>query len=787
MKRSLSTIIEPPDTSRPSKARTDSNSDEEKEPNGFFLKHQNKALARELYGFKRRIKEQEEQLERLTESQRMYNSTVSCINRAWTQLESDLNMSLAASMNTSAAQEAEENLSDDRCSLLNRLLKSGSDYSIVDITYHPALNGVVKEKDDSREAAQSKALKRVDEELQKRCNFTLTVLKQVLLSLQDKSPVESLETFHGDLMASKRKLKAKCLTLKDQLTQAHCHCQKLEEELQVVRADRHRAYRKLDQFRVEDTPVEELLSSLQEHDVNSKETGPSLGLVRTPSVSVSAMEIEQLKSEKDDFQILAECRLKQLQEAYEQKVELEGRITELSAQISSQTTSSEKDTDAVLELRLEKMSEQLLLEQELSARERSRRGELERSVAEMIVELRSLEELMEQEATRDRKRWEARLQESAMALQAAQMDSDTLRFRVEQCLESARRSNSYKAQVEEYKSLYRSMQTQVERLKTELIRSKKSLDRERAESRRKFKDKDLDDLKRLSAGEKERRIHHLQEELRRLKIELDDSKTMNEGLITEVESLSTTFEDLTGQSLRLLTQIGEKEDANAKLMSEHIKLSQQLSGPAREEQSRAEQRARVAEQTQRLQEALVLKALERERFLEQKILAIEEEKKQILEEAQNATLAAQRAKDVNIEFEKRFMKSQEQMGTIRARCQELASAASASELVKAQAEEQVAIAQRKVEKSLQKLGKLQSQQPCSKPAEDYILQEEIKELKKMLQCSVCHDRRKNVVISKCFHMFCKECVQENLKVRSRKCPACGRPFGQDDVHNIWMT
>eukprot|EP01042_Synura_sphagnicola_P032287 gene32287-41551_t len=51
----------------------------------------------------------------------------------------------------------------------------------------------------------------------------------------------------------------------------------------------------------------------------------------------------------------------------------------------------------------------------------------------------------------------------------------------------------------------------------------------------------------------------------------------------------------------------------------------------------------------------------------------------------------------------------------------------------------------------------------------------------MLRCSVCHDRFKNVTITRCFHMFCRECIDENLRNRSRKCPACGEKFGQDDV------
>lgn len=57
----------------------------------------------------------------------------------------------------------------------------------------------------------------------------------------------------------------------------------------------------------------------------------------------------------------------------------------------------------------------------------------------------------------------------------------------------------------------------------------------------------------------------------------------------------------------------------------------------------------------------------------------------------------------------------------------------------------------------------------------------------MLRCSVCKDRFKSVCIKKCFHLFCKECIDENLRNRSRKCPACGEKFGQDDVATIYFT
>lgn len=57
----------------------------------------------------------------------------------------------------------------------------------------------------------------------------------------------------------------------------------------------------------------------------------------------------------------------------------------------------------------------------------------------------------------------------------------------------------------------------------------------------------------------------------------------------------------------------------------------------------------------------------------------------------------------------------------------------------------------------------------------------------MLRCSVCKDRFKSAAITRCFHLFCKECIDENLRNRSRKCPACGEKFGQDDVTAIYFN
>jgi len=62
----------------------------------------------------------------------------------------------------------------------------------------------------------------------------------------------------------------------------------------------------------------------------------------------------------------------------------------------------------------------------------------------------------------------------------------------------------------------------------------------------------------------------------------------------------------------------------------------------------------------------------------------------------------------------------------------------------------------------------------------------IRQLQLRLNCKVCETRAKNTVISKCMHAFCKECVQNNLDTRLRKCPTCGVKFGDSDVRPLYL-
>ncbi|KAF9884362.1 E3 ubiquitin-protein ligase bre1 [Aspergillus nanangensis] len=59
-------------------------------------------------------------------------------------------------------------------------------------------------------------------------------------------------------------------------------------------------------------------------------------------------------------------------------------------------------------------------------------------------------------------------------------------------------------------------------------------------------------------------------------------------------------------------------------------------------------------------------------------------------------------------------------------------------------------------------------------------------LRSLALCTVCRRNFKNTAIKTCGHVFCRECVEERLTSRSRKCPNCNRSFGNNDYMHITL-
>ncbi|KAM3724780.1 E3 ubiquitin-protein ligase BRE1A [Dirofilaria immitis] len=59
--------------------------------------------------------------------------------------------------------------------------------------------------------------------------------------------------------------------------------------------------------------------------------------------------------------------------------------------------------------------------------------------------------------------------------------------------------------------------------------------------------------------------------------------------------------------------------------------------------------------------------------------------------------------------------------------------------------------------------------------------------KDILTCPSCKVRRKDAVLTKCFHVFCMECMKTRYETRRRKCPKCNAAFGANDYRRMYFT
>ena len=55
-----------------------------------------------------------------------------------------------------------------------------------------------------------------------------------------------------------------------------------------------------------------------------------------------------------------------------------------------------------------------------------------------------------------------------------------------------------------------------------------------------------------------------------------------------------------------------------------------------------------------------------------------------------------------------------------------------------------------------------------------------------LTCPSCKVKKKDAILTKCFHVFCFDCLKTCYATRQRKCPKCNAAFGANDYHRIYL-
>ncbi|KAJ7960321.1 E3 ubiquitin protein ligase [Quillaja saponaria] len=246
-----------------------------------------------------------------------------------------------------------------------------------------------------------------------------------------------------------------------------------------------------------------------------------------------------------------------------------------------------------------------------------------------------------------------------------------------------------------------------------------------------------------------------------------------EAYISEIETIGQAYEDMQTQNQHLLQQVTERDDYNIKIVSESVKTKQAHSTLISEKQVLAK----------KLQQINVLID-----SLRTRIAHSEEQMKALMTEAIRST---QEDKHLAVNLES----TKWELADADKELKWLKSAVAASEKEYEQIQKDVDVIEAELDNERSSRMKLEEElselnntiaEMSSETGETAIqkLQDEIRICKNMIKCTVCSDRPKEVVIVKCYHLFCNQCIQRNLELRHRKCPACGTAFGQSDVRNV---
>ncbi|XP_053675488.1 E3 ubiquitin-protein ligase Bre1 [Anopheles nili] len=308
---------------------------------------------------------------------------------------------------------------------------------------------------------------------------------------------------------------------------------------------------------------------------------------------------------------------------------------------------------------------------------------------------------------------------------------------------------------------------------------------------KKLQESKREDRKKLADEEALRKIKQLEEQKYELQKQVQNQKQPpdsswssgyrpfeEEALLNEMEVTGQAFEDMQEQNSRLIQQLREKDDANFKLMSDRIKANQ-MHKLLREEKQLLEDQVSTRDSQIEAMHVVLRKLEEKERILQNTVTTIEKElvaRQQAMEmHKRKAIESAQSAADLKLHLEKYHAQMKEAQQVVAEKTSSLEAEAYKTKRL----QEELAQFKRKAER----MKKIE----LSGTTIDEVMLEEIREYKETLTCPSCKVKRKDAVLSKCFHVFCYDCLRTRYETRQRKCPKCNCAFGANDYHRLYLS
>lgn len=820
---------------RESSIKLDEEEEDDSNASSFYLRHQNRALASELRMLKYQLTglERERDYRRSQSSKAVHN--LNSLQATWAQMESVLKsgqppLSVTddkAAANGSASAAPTSTGSGTSVELMGALFESLAALGSTSIIEEGDDNDDNSSSDmevdlkppESMEVGDTEQLGdllRITSNVSKRAEILQQWIWSLLQRVEPSSkPIEQKESKYQQKLA---RLKAKNKTLKAQLKEVARSRDEMSESDKRVRRGLYR----LAAGRVK---LKEVLKAIVVTDEDKEaaaswmESTPAPAVVSS-SVTKTAMvkksetggkqspedvaQLAELSKQVTDLEIVAKVREDQIKKLISEKEDQLKQINSLILKTDGYSTSTINDDDVrQSDLYVEistKLSSSKRNVQEMEAK----LALISKEWSQALADAEAARQAMEEMQAKHIKRWSDLAEENLNIAEEGSEESPdkkaeeiiTLQHKLMQALENVRQAETTRKTLEEAVAMNQSLETKLEEIKgkysaLQAARMESNADPTVTVNVASTLSKPKPAAATSQSTEKsEEDAAKLHREYRKLRKELAAVAASKEKAKAKLAASERERESLHLANSRLLKQAAERDDVNAKSLSTILHLKQLTEQITKERENLEEQ----VKSSQQVALAARLAANARERVFEE----FEKEREGLKSEVKVwEQKYADSAKEKEL-LESTMLQQKAKMSTllkdtekVRQRCDELVAGSSKLETERQSMMESLAVAKReaaeaaKVSESLSKQsGNGGGSVPSGFTVEQ--LNTQVSVLKSRLACPVCNTRDKKCILLRCRHMFCKECVDVNIKNRSRKCPACGGRFDTKDVADVWL-
>ncbi|GAA5830964.1 hypothetical protein JCM5353_004455 [Sporobolomyces roseus] len=282
------------------------------------------------------------------------------------------------------------------------------------------------------------------------------------------------------------------------------------------------------------------------------------------------------------------------------------------------------------------------------------------------------------------------------------------------------------------------------------------------------------------------RLREREEELKSAEAQVKSHEAASNMLYGEIDRLSAAWSALDEQNSSKVFNLANLEDKLQRLGAEKAKADNRYYATMRQKDALVSENTVLTKLAEKQQQK-VESASEAQHSLSTQLAAAE---KEITMHQENVRAYADQIGQIRRENAEALLRSEQngkRIAELTSLLTERVTQAETEQAARKRAEEQLAKVERQLQQATAKAASVSAATTSSSDGSEIReLKKYNADLSKMLKCSTCNLRFKSVIINRCGHTFCKECVDARLANRQRKCPNCGGMFGKDDVGPVYF-